>query len=108
MKDYSKPAEAANNLKYEIKVLSAKIIDNGVINFAMTVNGVNIYGLKHITYTNAKGEKGDMISFPSWKTNRQDENGKDIYMPYVTFRIDKDLKKAIEDQIEAILDKETK
>lgn len=108
MKDYSKPTEAANNTKYEVKVLSAKIIDDGVINFSMTVNGVNIYGLKHIKYTNAKGEKGDMISFPSWKTNRQDENGKDVYMPYVTFRIDKDLKKVIEDQIETILDKEAK
>lgn len=104
MKNYSKPQEQkSDNTTYEVKVLSAKVIDNGVINFAMTVNGVNIYGCKHITYTNSKNEEGTMISFPSWKTNRQDENGKDIYMPYVTFRIDQDLKKKIEDQIEAIL-----
>lgn len=88
---------------YDIKVNDAKIIDNGVINFNATVNGINIYGMKHITYTNKEGKEGTMISFPSWKSNRKDENGKDIYIPYVTFRIDQDLKKNIEDQLEAIL-----
>ena len=104
MKNYSKSnEEKKTDIKYDIKVLTAKVIDDGVVNFAMTVNDVNIYGCKHITYTNAKGEQGSMISFPSWKTDRKDENGKDIYMHYVTLRIDKDLKKIIEDQIEGIL-----
>ena len=101
-KEETKEQAAAS---FNVEVTSAKIIDMGKVNFNITVNGVNIYGMHLIEYKNANGEEKTMISFPQWKSNRTDENGKPIWYPYVAFRITKELQADIEAQIDKHLNR---
>ena len=91
---------------FEVKVLKAKVVKEGRVNFNILINGVYIYGMTLIEYKTTEGKEGTLIDFPSWKSETQtDENGKPKYNPYVTFPITKELKQDIENQIDIILNK---
>lgn len=76
---------------YDVTVTRAKEVKDSYA-FDMEVNGVKIYGcwLK-------EGKNGNFVSFPSYKGS----DGK--YYSHCYFPISEELKKEIEDQIEANL-----
>ena len=82
---------------YKVTVISAKAVKDGRAVFDMEVNGVNIYGCWFTEYTNAKGEAGTMVTFPSY----QGKNG--TYYSHAWFPVSKELKEDIAKQIETLL-----
>ena len=88
--------EKAPEIKYEVEVVRAHDLSKDgktTISFDMIVNGVKINGCFYREGTSDKGDY-EMISLPSTK-------GKDDkYYPVVSFFINDELKKNIEDQIE--------
>lgn len=60
-----------NNVKYDIKVLSAREVSEGKVAFNMMVNNITIYGCWYHEFTNKAGKDDYIISFPSQKA----ENG---------------------------------
>lgn len=85
----------------EVKVTRASELDmpddQFKIMFDINVRGVAVQGLCFQSYTNKQGEKGDMITFPSYKAN----NGK--YYNHAWFPITKELKDDIIKQIDSLI-----
>lgn len=104
MSKYNVNGNETEKKDYEIKVLKAKVIKPGRVNFNLLVNGVCIYGMVLIEYTNKAGESGTMIDFPSWKSETvKNDDGSNKYIPYVTFPVTKEIKAEIIEQIDKIL-----
>ena len=85
----------------EVKVTRASELDmpddQFKIMFDINVRGVAVQGLCFQSYTNKQGEKGDMITFPSYKA----KNGK--YYNHAWFPITKELKDDIIKQIDSLI-----
>ena len=86
---------------YSVTVTSARSVKENRVSFTMVVNGVTIYGNSLIEYKNKEGNKGMMISFPSWK-------GEKGYNDYIFFPITKELKENIIEQIKNKLSEDNK
>lgn len=80
-------------IAYEVEVLKAKEVKDGVVAFDMKVNGVTLYGCWYREYINKEGKEGTMISFSSYKAN----NGE--YYNHAWFPISNELKLDIIDKI---------
>lgn len=107
---YSKKAKAADANAEEkkdliqvgqVKVTRASELDQPddkfKIMFDIIVRGVAVQGMCFQSYTNVQGEKGDMITFPSYKA----KNGK--YYNHAWFPITKELKDDIIKQIDSLI-----
>lgn len=107
---YSKKAKAAEANAEEkkdliqvgqVKVTRASELDQPddkfKIMFDIIARGVAVQGMCFQSYTNAQGEKGDMITFPSYKA----KNGK--YYNHAWFPITKELKDDIIKQIDSLI-----
>lgn len=59
----------ANSNAYAIRVLKVRDVKDrpGCYRFNAEVNGVTIYGMQYITYTNKNGKETSFVSFPSYK-----------------------------------------
>jgi len=90
-------ASAKNKVEYKVEVTRAKEIQDGVVAFDMSVNGVTIYGCFYREYTTKEGKEGTMISFPSQKSN----NGN--YYNHAFFPISNALKEDIVNQLSNML-----
>ena len=85
--------QAKEKVNYTVKVVKAKEVKEGLVNFDMVVNGVSIYGCWYREYTNKQGEEGTMISLPSYKGT----DGK--YYNHAWIPVSKELKENIEKQL---------
>lgn len=58
-----------NSNTYAIRVLKVREITDrpDCYRFNAKVNGVTIYGMQYITYTDKNGKKTSFVSFPSYK-----------------------------------------
>ena len=88
--------------KYTAKVTKVRTVEgnDNVVFFNMNVNGIDISDCKYIFYTNADGQPGEMISFPS---REYEKDGAKKYSNYCWFPINKDLRQDIHDQIESLI-----
>ena len=77
---------------YDVTILRAKLVNEKKVNFAMRVNGVTIFGMTMIEYTNKEGNTGIMITFPQWKGEK---DGKETWNNYVDFPMTKELREDI-------------
>ena len=102
MPRYSKKEEPKEKtfIDYDVKVTKAKVIAEGRVNFNMTVNGISIYGMHLIEYTNKEGQAGTMLTFPQWKGEK---DGEATYNNHVFFPISKELKEEILKQIDEVI-----
>lgn len=93
--------KAENKAKYEVKVLSARVIKEEekeqVISFNLLVNGITIYDMIYRSGVSKNGKDYELISFPS----RKGSNG--VYYNHVWFGITKALEADIKAEIEGIL-----
>ena len=94
-KNDSKEAVKTN---YEFTIIRAKVVNDTKVNFAMRVNGVTIFGMNMIEYTNNEGNTGIMITFPQWKGEK---DGKETWNNYVDFPMTKELREAIIEAVKA-------
>lgn len=71
--------------------------------FNAEVNGITIYGMDYVTYTDRSGKERDFIAFPQYKSS----TGEDKYYNHVYFPVnDPDYRAVYEDierQIESLL-----
>lgn len=72
---------------------------NGAIYFDMEVNGVCISELRYVEYKTKDGKDGQMVSFPSYQSKKNQK-----WYNYVWFPISKELRESIEVQISDLLD----
>lgn len=100
MKKSNSAAVEEKKYNYEVVVTRAKEVKEGRVVFDATVNGVSVSGFVYIEYTTKEGNEGTMISFPSVKGKKKDENGKDVYYNTVWFPISNELKENIIKQLE--------
>jgi DNA-binding cell septation regulator SpoVG len=84
---------------FDCKVTRVRETQNGAIYFDMTVNGVCISECRYVEYETKEGKDGQMISFPSYQSKKNQK-----WYNYVWFPISKDLRESIEDQISDLLD----
>lgn len=58
-----------NSNAYAIRVIKVREVKDrpGCYRFNAEVNGVTIYGMQYITYTNKNGKETSFVSFPSYK-----------------------------------------
>lgn len=85
--------QVKEKVNYTVKVIKAKEVKEGVVNFDMTVNGLTIYGCWYREYTTKEGKEGAMITLPSYKGT----DGK--YYNHVFMPITNELKAVIEKQL---------
>lgn len=83
---------------FDCKVTRVRETQNGAIFFDMTVNGVCISELRYVEYTTKEGKDGQMISFPSYQSKKNQK-----WYNYVWFPIPKELREKIEVQISDLL-----
>ena len=86
-----------NSHNYEVEVKRAKEFPSGDIAIDLEVNGVTIYGCVYKSGTNKDGKEYSFVSFPSKK------GSDDKYYNHAWFKIDDDLLKDIESQIEKLI-----
>ena len=99
---YSKTnKEEKTMVDYQVVVTKAKVIGEGRVNFNITVNGVSIYGMHLIEYTNKEGQSGTLINFPQWKGEK---DGQATYNNYCFFPISKEMKEEIIAQIDKVIE----
>lgn len=86
---------------YAIRVLKVREINDrpDCYRFNAEVNGVTIYGMQYITYTNKNGKKASFVSFPSYKGS----DGKFYNNCYFPIEDDSDEFRVIEMQITDLL-----
>lgn len=93
-----KKENSDQEMSYSVQVKRAhEFDDSNDIGIDMVVNGVTIYGCIYKSGTNKDGEEYTFVSFPS----RKGKDGK--YYNFAYFKIDDDLLKDIENQIEKLL-----
>lgn len=98
-KEAEKPA-TDSHINYEVKVLSAKIINEKRVLFTANVNGIKIDGFALVEYTNQKEETNYLVQYPSRKGLK---DGKEAYFNTVWFPISKELRKNIVEQIFSLI-----
>lgn len=103
MPKYSKANEETTkqDINFDIKVTKAKVISEGRVNFNIVVNGVSIYGMHLVEYTNKDGQPGTLINFPQWKGEK---DGQTTYNNYCFFPISKELKEDIIKKIDEVIE----
>ena len=103
MPKYSKTNEESTkqDINFDIIVTKAKVIGEGRVNFNILVNGISIYGMHLIEYTNKEGQSGTLINFPQWKGEKE---GKPTYNNYCFFPISKELKEDIIKMIDEVIE----
>ena len=84
---------------FNCKVTRVRETQNGAIYFDMEVNGVCISELRYVEYKTKEGKDGQMISFPSYQSKKNQK-----WYNYVWFPISKELRESIEVQISDLLD----
>lgn len=84
---------------FNCKVTRVRETQNGAIYFDMEVNGVCISELRYVEYKTKEGKDGQMISFPSYQSKKNEK-----WYNYVWFPISKELRESIEVQISDLLD----
>jgi DNA-binding cell septation regulator SpoVG len=84
---------------FDCKVTRVRETQNGAIYFDMTVNGVCISECRYVEYKTKEGKDGQMISFPSYQSKKNQK-----WYNYVWFPISKELRESIEVQISDLLD----
>lgn len=84
---------------FDCKVTRVRETQNGAIYFDMTVNGVCISELRYVEYKTKEGKDGQMVSFPSYQSKKNQK-----WYNYVWFPISKELRESIEVQISDLLD----
>lgn len=84
---------------FNCKVTHVRETQNGAIYFDMTVNGVCISELRYVEYKTKEGKDGQMVSFPSYQSKKNQK-----WYNYVWFPISKELRESIEVQISDLLD----
>lgn len=84
---------------FDCKVTRVRETQNGAIYFDMTVNGVCISELRYVEYKTKEGKDGQMVSFPSYQSKKNQK-----WYNYVWFPISKELREKIEVQISDLLD----
>lgn len=91
----------AKTMEYAVKVDKVKEIKNreGCYRFQLEVNGIIIYGMQYITFTNKQGKEEAFLSFPSYKGS-DDKFYNNVWFPCGS---DTEVFKAIEKQLEAIV-----
>lgn len=99
---YSKSnKEEKTNIDFQVFVTKAKVIGEGRVNFNIIVNGVSIFGMHLIEYTNKEGQSGTLINFPQWKGEK---DGQATYNNYCFFPISKAMKEEIISQIDKVIE----
>lgn len=96
----SKSANAQTvRTEYTVEVSDVKEIAGKAdsYRFTLRVNGVTLYGMKDIAYTNADGQPDSFIAFSGYKGNNEK------FYNNAWFPISRELKEEIEKQIEALL-----
>ena len=103
MPKYSKTNEepTSKDINFDIKVTKAKVISEGRVNFNIVVNGISIYGMHLVEYTNKEGQSGTLINFPQWKGEK---DGQTTYNNYCFFPISKELKEDIIKKIDEVIE----
>lgn len=99
------PAE--NETTYTVKVMKVRPVKDkdNIVFFSANVNGVQIYDMKFIFYTDSEtGEEKSMIGFPSNKYNDK-TTGEEKFANKVYFSISEELKNDVLSQIEEKLKK---
>lgn len=81
----------------DIEIVRAAEVKEGRVLFDMKVRGINISNMVLQSYTNKKGQEGDILDFPNYKA----KNGN--YYRYAWFPISKELKQKIIDQVVSLL-----
>ena len=91
----------ANSNAYAIRVLKVREIKDrpGCYRFNAEVNGVTIYGMQYITFTNKSGKETSFVSFPSYKGS----DGKFYNNAYFPIENDSKEFQTIEKQISDLL-----
>ena len=84
---------------FNCKVTRVRETQNGAIYFDMEVNGVCISDLRYVEYKTKEGKDGQMVSFPSYQSKKNQ-----IWYNYVWFPISKELRESIEVQISDLLE----
>lgn len=84
---------------FNCKVTRVRETQNGSIYFDMEVNGVCISELRYVEYKTKEGKDGQMVSFPSYQSKKNQK-----WYNYVWFPISKELRESIEVQISDLLD----
>ena len=84
---------------FNCKVTRVRETQNGAIYFDMEVNGVCISDLRYVEYKTKEGKDGQMVSFPSYQSKKNQK-----WYNYVWFPISKELRESIEVQISDLLD----
>ena len=84
---------------FNCKVTRVRETQNGAIYFDMEVNGVCISEFRYVEYKTKEGKDGQMISFPSYQSKKNQK-----WYNYVWFPISKELRESIEVQISDLLD----
>lgn len=84
---------------FDCRVTRVRETKNGAIYFDMTVNGVCISELRYLEYKTKEGKDGQMVSFPSYQSKKNQK-----WYNYVWFPISKELRESIEVQISDLLD----
>lgn len=84
--------------RFDCKVTRVRETQNGAIFFDMEVNGVCISELRYVEYKTKEGKDGQMISFPSYQSKKNQK-----WYNYVWFPISKELREKIEVQISDLL-----
>lgn len=84
---------------FNCKVTRVRETQNGAIYFDMEVNGVCISELRYVEYKTKEGKDGQMISFPSYQSKKNQK-----WYNYVWFPISTELRESIEVQISDLLD----
>lgn len=96
----SKSAEKqTDRIEYSCEVQDVKVIEGKAdsYRFTLKVNGVTLYGMKDIAYTNKDGQPDSFIAFSGYKGNN------DKFYNNAWFPISRELKEEIERQIESLL-----
>ena len=83
---------------FDCKVTRAQETAKGAVFFDMTVNGVCISGCRYVEYKTKEGKDGQMISFPSYQSQKNQK-----WYNYVWFPISRELREKIEVQISDLL-----
>lgn len=84
---------------FNCKVTRVRETQNGAIYFDMEVNGVCISELRYVEYKTKEGKDGQMISFPSYQSKKNQK-----WYNYVWFPVSRELRESIEVQISDLLD----
>ena len=83
---------------FDCKVTRVRETSKGAIFFDMEVNGVCISECRYVEYKTKEGKDGQMISFPSYQSQKNQK-----WYNYVWFPVPRELREKIEVQISDLL-----